>query len=263
MPSSTDFHNNNNNIIGLTANQAVLQLPSNTPFPPRNNNAAIHQPRRIDATTKLNDLGRSGGCKTSPNEPMKELTTAASALANLVNNKSLPNNNMPDADDGDAPGLFAGFDFEIPQRFTKSGRKKATPFPLKVSKRTISCIHKQLRLDHIKFTKYDSSKISHCCLFYSTWYPPAVSFSCFFPLREQLMKVLSKKENNDVIAWTPDGKSFLIVKPKAFVADILPNHFKQAKYSSFTRKLHRWGFQRHLRVRSCCRTDDVATHSQT
>ena len=63
----------------------------------------------------------------------------------------------------------------------------------------------------------------------------------------QLMKVLSQPEYADVIGWLPDGKSFTIVKPKAFVADILPGQFKEAKYSSFTRKLHRWGFQRHLR----------------
>jgi len=61
------------------------------------------------------------------------------------------------------------------------------------------------------------------------------------------MKVLSQKEYSDIITWLPDGKSFTIVRPKAFVAEILPSHFKQAKYSSFTRKLHRWGFQRHLR----------------
>ena len=59
--------------------------------------------------------------------------------------------------------------------------------------------------------------------------------------------MLSQPEYNDIITWLPDGKSFTIVRPKAFVADILPDHFKQAKYSSFTRKLHRWGFQRHLR----------------
>jgi HSF-type DNA-binding len=63
----------------------------------------------------------------------------------------------------------------------------------------------------------------------------------------QLMKVLSQSEYSDIISWLPDGKSFNILKPKAFVAEILPDHFKQAKYSSFTRKLHRWGFQRHLR----------------
>ena len=42
----------------------------------------------------------------------------------------------------------------------------------------------------------------------------------------------------------PSGKSFNILKPKAFTSEILPDFFKSAKYSSFTRKLHRWGFTR-------------------
>lgn len=50
-----------------------------------------------------------------------------------------------------------------------------------------------------------------------------------------------------MIAWTPSGKAFEIRKPKQFVAEILPKYFKSAKYSSFTRKLHRWNFQRHYR----------------
>lgn len=61
------------------------------------------------------------------------------------------------------------------------------------------------------------------------------------------MKVLSDKRYSHVITWMPSGKSFNILKPKAFVAEILPEHFKTAKYSSFTRKLHRWGFSRHYR----------------
>ena len=61
------------------------------------------------------------------------------------------------------------------------------------------------------------------------------------------MKVLSQKEYTDIITWLPDGKSFTIIRPKSFVTEILPGFFKSSKYSSFTRKLHRWGFQRHLR----------------
>jgi len=63
----------------------------------------------------------------------------------------------------------------------------------------------------------------------------------------QLMKVLSNKEFTDTIAWTASGKAFNIIQPKLFTSNILPGHFKQAKYSSFTRKLHRWGFMRHYR----------------
>lgn len=53
-----------------------------------------------------------------PSGPGKELT-AASALTSLV---------RPPAGQVDEPQE----DFDIPQRFTKSGRKKAIPFPMKV-----------------------------------------------------------------------------------------------------------------------------------
>lgn len=53
-----------------------------------------------------------------PGGPGKELT-AASALTSLV---------RPPAGQLDA----SQEDFDIPERFTKSGRKKATPFPIKV-----------------------------------------------------------------------------------------------------------------------------------
>lgn len=55
------------------------------------------------------------------------------------------------------------------------------------------------------------------------------------------------KEFSEIISWTPSGKSFHILNSKRFVAEILPHFFKSAKYSSFTRKLHRWGFVRHYR----------------
>jgi hypothetical protein len=61
------------------------------------------------------------------------------------------------------------------------------------------------------------------------------------------MKVLSDERNADVIAWTSSGTAFRIENSKKFVSDILPRHFKNAKFSSFTRKLHRWGFMRHYR----------------
>ena len=61
------------------------------------------------------------------------------------------------------------------------------------------------------------------------------------------MKVLSDPQFSHIIEWLPSGKSFVIHKPKVFATDVLPTHFKSAKYSSFTRKLHRWGFVRHFR----------------
>ena len=61
------------------------------------------------------------------------------------------------------------------------------------------------------------------------------------------MKVLSDDKYTHIISWMPSGKSFMIHKPKLFAAQVLPLEFKQAKHSSFTRKLHRWGFMRHYR----------------
>lgn len=80
--------------------------------------------------------------------------------------------------------------FEIPARFTPSGRQRAIPFPFK------------------------------------------------------LMKVLSDEQHAHIISWMPSGRSFIILRPKAFETDVLPKIFKSAKYSSFTRKLSRWGFIR-------------------
>mmetsp|Transcript_3366 Transcript_3366/g.4935 ORF Transcript_3366/g.4935 Transcript_3366/m.4935 type:complete len:345 (-) Transcript_3366:61-1095(-) len=80
-------------------------------------------------------------------------------------------------------------EFKIPVKFTRCGRKMATPFPMK------------------------------------------------------LMKILSCKDYEDIVAWLPDGKSFRILNPKEFTATILPLHLKEAKYSSFKRKMHRWGFE--------------------
>jgi len=63
-----------------------------------------------------------------------------------------------------------------------------------------------------------------------------------FPQR--LMEILSSDEVADVVSWLPHGKGFSIYKKKKFAAEILPVYFKQSKFTSFTRKLNRWGFTR-------------------
>lgn len=61
-------------------------------------------------------------------------------------------------------------------------------------------------------------------------------------LDKKLMNVLSKSESNGIIAWKPCGRAFVILNPRQFTAEILPKYFKTAKFASFIRKLHRWGF---------------------
>lgn len=64
-----------------------------------------------------------------------------------------------------------------------------------------------------------------------------------FPQR--LMEILENEENTDIISWLPHGRGFVIFRKKAFEQKILPKYFhKSSKYSSFTRKLNRWGFVR-------------------
>ncbi len=59
-----------------------------------------------------------------------------------------------------------------------------------------------------------------------------------------LMK-LAQKENPETfcVAWLPDGRSFIIRHPDEFTRKVLPKFFKATKFSSFTRKLYRWGFR--------------------
>ena len=57
------------------------------------------------------------------------------------------------------------------------------------------------------------------------------------------MEILSNDKCLNSIQWCSDGKAFEISNPRKFAANILPVYFKNSKYTSFTRKLYRWGFQ--------------------
>lgn len=61
---------------------------------------------------------------------------------------------------------------------------------------------------------------------------------------QKLMQVLADTEISDVVTWLPHGKGFIILHKCKFSIDIMPRHFKHSKFTSFTRKLNRWGFIR-------------------
>lgn len=61
---------------------------------------------------------------------------------------------------------------------------------------------------------------------------------------EKLMQAMMENADEEAVAWLPDGKSFVIVNPDLFCNDVLNKIFKESKYASFVRKLHRWGFVR-------------------
>ena len=53
----------------------------------------------------------------------------------------------------------------------------------------------------------------------------------------------AQNEENYCVTWLEDGKSFIIRNPDEFTRKVLPKFFKATKFSSFTRKLYRWGFR--------------------
>mmetsp|Transcript_6167 Transcript_6167/g.11684 ORF Transcript_6167/g.11684 Transcript_6167/m.11684 type:complete len:309 (+) Transcript_6167:1051-1977(+) len=61
------------------------------------------------------------------------------------------------------------------------------------------------------------------------------------------MNLLDDSENDGtahIISWFSNGKGFAIRNKKLFVETVLPNHFfKDVQFTSFTRKLRRWGFR--------------------
>jgi len=59
-----------------------------------------------------------------------------------------------------------------------------------------------------------------------------------------LMEILTSDDHADTISWLPHGRSFIIHKKKSFGSTVLPKYFKATKFTSFTRKLNRWGFTR-------------------
>jgi len=51
-------------------------------------------------------------------------------------------------------------------------------------------------------------------------------------------------ETKGCIEWSPDGKSFIILIKDRFTNEVLPRYFGKAKFTSFSRRLKRWGFKR-------------------
>jgi hypothetical protein len=53
-----------------------------------------------------------------------------------------------------------------------------------------------------------------------------------------------KREGDESIGWVNEGKSFAIRDKQHLTSRWLPLFFSQSKFSSFTRKLYRWGFRK-------------------
>ena len=58
-----------------------------------------------------------------------------------------------------------------------------------------------------------------------------------FPIK--LHRILSNPEYSDLISWLPHGRSWRVLKPKAFEEKIVPRYFRHTKYASFMRQVGR------------------------
>jgi hypothetical protein len=60
-----------------------------------------------------------------------------------------------------------------------------------------------------------------------------------------MMEFADQQEDKEhfCVGWLPDGKSFVVRNADEFTRHLIPNFFKPTKFSSFTRKLYRWGFR--------------------
>jgi len=61
---------------------------------------------------------------------------------------------------------------------------------------------------------------------------------------ETLYAVLSMPEYSTMIQWLSHGRGFIITDKKGFTDEVLPKYFEGAKFTSFTRRLKRWSFER-------------------
>lgn len=97
-------------------------------------------PRTMDSDRQAPSYSRAMDHSIMPTDSSE--LTAAAALTSLVsgmghNARSLPPPPNPNVNVHQHPCKLEG-DFEFPTQFTKSGRKKAVPFPVRVSSQHVS-----------------------------------------------------------------------------------------------------------------------------
>jgi len=66
-----------------------------------------------------------------------------------------------------------------------------------------------------------------------------------FPWKlHDMLDDMDRRGTQSIVCWQPHGRSFMVLKPKEFVEDIMPHYFNQTKYASFQRQLNLYGFSR-------------------
>lgn len=66
----------------------------------------------------------------------------------------------------------------------------------------------------------------------------------------KVWSMLNDESNMNLIQWSEDGKSFIVVNREEFVHQILPKYFKHSNFASFVRQLNMYGWHKVQDVKS-------------
>ncbi|RCK65014.1 Transcription factor SKN7 [Candida viswanathii] len=61
---------------------------------------------------------------------------------------------------------------------------------------------------------------------------------------KKLFLMLQEDSYKDVVRWTANGDSFVVINTNEFTKDILPRHFKHSNFASFVRQLNKYDFHK-------------------
>ncbi|CUM64803.1 uncharacterized protein PRCAT00002416001 [Priceomyces carsonii] len=61
---------------------------------------------------------------------------------------------------------------------------------------------------------------------------------------KKLFQMLKEDTYKDIVRWTTNGDSFVVLNTNEFTKDILPRHFKHSNFASFVRQLNKYDFHK-------------------
>ncbi|EER27567.1 HSF-type DNA-binding domain containing protein [Coccidioides posadasii C735 delta SOWgp] len=64
------------------------------------------------------------------------------------------------------------------------------------------------------------------------------------PFVQKLRSFLDESKNTDLIRWSEDGRSFIVLDEDQFARTLIPELFKHSNYASFVRQLNMYGFHK-------------------
>lgn len=68
------------------------------------------------------------------------------------------------------------------------------------------------------------------------------------PFVQKLASFLDNSNNTDLIRWSDDGRSFIVLDEDEFARTLIPELFKHSNYASFVRQLNMYGFHKTVNI---------------